>query len=236
MKNTIERIDSMALTEVFIRVILTVILMIFMARINGPKQIAQMSFYDYVSGITVGSIAATISVNKSVSFLAGLFAIFLFLGISLLLNFITQKNLKANMLLTGEPINLIVNGTINTKGLSKSKMTMSELLSNLRYNGYFNIRDVESAILEPTGKLSVQPKGYARKVRYDDIHTEAKIPEKVIPVIMSGCVLTDNLSSMDKDKRWLLRELKKQGMQLEELKDILLAVLDGNEKLTVYKK
>lgn len=115
-------------------------------------------------------------------------------------------------------------------------MTVSELLSNLRYNGYFNIRDVESAILEPTGKLSVQPKGYARKVRYDDIHTEAKIPEKVIPVIMSGCVLTDNLSSMDKDKRWLLRELKKQGMQLEELKDILLAVLDGNEKLTVYKK
>lgn len=91
----------MALTEVFKRVILTVILMIFMARINGPKQIAQMSFYDYVSGITVGSIAATISVNKSVSFLAGLFAIFLFLGISLLLNFITQKNLKANMLLTG---------------------------------------------------------------------------------------------------------------------------------------
>lgn len=226
----------MALTEVFIRVILTVILMIFMARINGPKQIAQMSFYDYVSGITVGSIAATISVNKSVSFLAGLFAIFLFLGISLLLNFITQKNLKANMLLTGEPINLIVNGTINTKGLSKSKMTMSELLSNLRYSGYFNIRDVESAILEPTGKLSVQPKGYARKVRYDDIHTEAKIPEKVIPVIMSGCVLIDNLSSLDKDKRWLLRELKKQGMQLEELKDILLAVLDGNEKLTVYKK
>ncbi len=226
----------MALIEVFVRVVLTVIVMIVMARSNGPKQIAQMSFYDYVSGITVGSIAATISVNESVSFLAGLFAIFLFLGISLLLNFITQKNLKTNMLLTGEPINVMVNGTINTKGLSKSRMTVSELLSNLRYSGYFNIRDVESAILEPTGKLSVQPKNFARKVRYDDIHPQAKEPEKVIPVIMSGCVLTDNLSILDKDEQWLLREMKKQGMQKEELKDILLAVLDGNEKLTVYKK
>lgn len=226
----------MALYEVLVRVVFTVIVMIVMARINGPKQIAQMSFYDYVSGITVGSIAATISVNKSVSFLAGLFAICLFLGISLLLNFITQKNLKANMLLTGEPINLMVNGTINTKGLSKSKMTVSELLSNLRYSGYFNIRDVDSAILEPTGKLSVQPKGCARKVRNDDIHTQAKEPEKVIPVIMNGSVLTDNLSTMHKDKRWLTRELNKQSVDIEELKDILLAVLDENEKLTVYKK
>ena len=161
----------MNLVEIFLRVVITIAVMLLMARINGPKQIAQMSFYDYVSGITVGSIAATISINSSVSYFAGLFAIILFLGTSLLLNKATQVNLTANTILTGKPICLMEQGTINEKGLRKSKMTVSELLSNLRYCGYFNINDVYTVLLEPTGKLSVQPKEYARNVRKEDMHS-----------------------------------------------------------------
>lgn len=81
----------MSFIEELIRIIITITVMLIMARFNGPKQIAQMSFYDYISGITVGSIAATISINSNIAFPTGLFAIILFLFVSFILNKITQK-------------------------------------------------------------------------------------------------------------------------------------------------
>lgn len=220
--------------EIFLRVVVTIAVMLIMARINGPKQIAQMSFYDYVSGITVGSIASTICINSNISFFAGIFAIILFLAVSLLLNKITQLNLMANIILTGEPISLIEKGAINVQGLRKSKMTIAELLSNLRYNGYFNINDVYTAILEPTGKISVQSKSFARKTRNDDLKLKTKNPVQVVSVIQNGVILHNNLSNMKKDEKWLRQELKKQNMNAE-LKNIILAILDENDRLIIYK-
>lgn len=226
----------MSFIEELIRIIITITVMLIMARFNGPKQIAQMSFYDYISGITVGSIAATISINSNIAFPTGFFAIILFLFVSFILNKITQKNLSANMILTGEPIYLIEKGTINIKGLCKSKMTISELLSNLRYNGYFNINDVYTAMLEPTGKISVQPKGFARKTRNDDLNLKTKDPIQVLSVIQDGVIIQKNLYKMKKDERWLYRELRKQDIDAKNIKNILLAVLDENDDLTVYNR
>lgn len=226
----------MSFIEELIRIIITITVMLIMARFNGPKQIAQMSFYDYISGITVGSIAATISINSNIAFPTGLFAIILFLFVSFILNKITQKNLSANMILTGEPIYLIEKGTINIEGLCKSKMTISELLSNLRYNGYFNINDVYTAMLEPTGKISVQPKGFARKTRNDDLNLKTKDPIQVLSVIQDGVIIQKNLYKMKKDERWLYRELRKQDIDAKNIKNILLAVLDENDDLTVYNR
>lgn len=226
----------MSFIEELIRIIITITVMLIMARFNGPKQIAQMSFYDYISGITVGSIAATISINSNIAFPTGLFAIILFLFVSFILNKITQKNLSANMILTGEPIYLIEKGTINIEGLCKSKMTISELLSNLRYNGYFNINDVYTAMLEPTGKISVQPKGFARKTRNDDLNLKTKDPIQVLSVIQDGVMIQKNLYKMKKDERWLYRELRKQDIDAKNIKNILLAVLDENDDLTVYNR
>ncbi len=226
----------MSFIEELIRIIITITVMLIMARFNGPKQIAQMSFYDYISGITVGSIAATISINSNIAFPTGLFAIILFLFVSFILNKITKKNLSANMILTGEPIYLIEKGTINIEGLCKSKMTISELLSNLRYNGYFNINDVYTAMLEPTGKISVQPKGFARKTRNDDLNLKTKDPIQVLSVIQDGVMIQKNLYKMKKDERWLYRELRKQDIDAKNIKNILLAVLDENDDLTVYNR
>lgn len=226
----------MSFIEELIRIIITITVMLIMARFNGPKQISQMSFYDYISGITVGSIAATISINSNIAFPTGLFAIILFLFVSFILNKITQKNLSANMILTGEPIYLIEKGTINIEGLCKSKMTISELLSNLRYNGYFNINDVYTAMLEPTGKISIQPKGFARKTRNDDLNLKTKDPIQVLSVIQDGVIIQKNLYKMKKDERWLYRELRKQDIDAKNIKNILLAVLDENDDLTVYNR
>ena len=226
----------MNFSEILLRVVATILVMLIMARLNGPKQIAQMSFYDYVTGISVGSIAATISINTDLSLTSGLFAIILFFAGNLLLNKITQINLIANAVLTGKPIALIEKGSIKISGLQQSKMTVSELLSNLRTSGYFNINDVYTANLEPTGKLSVQPKGFARPARNDDLQLKAANPIQVLSVIMDGVILQSNLKLMNIDEKWLVRELRKQNIDEAELDQIILAVVDENHKLTVYNQ
>lgn len=223
----------MNLFEVLFRVMIIFSVLLLMARLNGAKQIAQMSFYDYISGITVGSLAATISIDDNISFLSGLCAIIFYLGASLLINILTQKNLPLSNLLTGKPLILIHQGKIQWNNMKKSKLTMSELLSNLRVGGYFNINDVYQAVLETSGKISVLPKGYARKVQNNDLKLNVSDPLLVTEVIMDGVIMNENLTLFKKDSEWLKNQLKSKQLDLAQ---IALAILDENGQLTFYLK
>lgn len=226
-------IKSMNLFEVLFRVMIIFSVLLLMARLNGAKQISQMSFYDYISGITVGSLAATISIDDNISFLSGLCAIIFYLGASLLINILTQKNLPLSNLLTGKPLILIHQGKIQWNNMKKSKLTMSELLSNLRVGGYFNINDVYQAVLETSGKISVLPKGYARKVQNNDLKLNVSDPLLVTEVIMDGVIMNENLTLFKKDSEWLKNQLKSKQLDLAQ---IALAILDENGQLTFYLK
>lgn len=223
----------MNLFEVLFRVMIIFSVLLLMARLNGAKQIAQMSFYDYISGITVGSLAATISIDDNISFLSGLCAIIFYLGASLLINILTQKNLPLSNLLTGKPLILIHQGKIQWNNMKKSKLTMSELLSNLRVGGYFNINDVYQAVLETSGKISVLPKGYARKVQNNDLKLNVSDPLLVTEVIIDGVIMNENLTLFKKDSEWLKKQLKSKQLDLAQ---IALAILDENGQLTFYLK
>lgn len=223
----------MNLIEVLFRVILVFSVLLIMARLNGAKQIAQMSFYDYISGITVGSLAATISIDNSISFLSGLCAIIFYLGGSLLINLATQKNLQLSTLLTGKPLILIDQGQFLWDNMKKSKMTLDELLSNLRYEGYFNLNDVYQAVLETNGNISVLPKGYARTVQINDMNLKSSNPLLVTEVIMDGIILSDRLKAFGKDTDWLMAELNKKTI---DITTIALALLDQKGVLTIYTK
>lgn len=223
----------MNLFEVLFRVMIIFSVLLLMARLNGAKQIAQMSFYDYISGITVGSLAATISIDDNISFLSGLCAIIFYLGASLLINILTQKNLPLSNLFTGKPLILIHQGKIQWNNMKKSKLTMSELLSNLRVGGYFNINDVYQAVLETSGKISVLPKGYARNVQNNDLKLNVSDPLLVTEVIMDGVIMNENLTLFKKDSEWLKNQLKSKQLDLAQ---IALAILDENGQLTFYLK
>lgn len=221
----------MPMFETLIKVLFTIAFMIVMARINGPKQISQMSFYDYVSGISVGSVAASICTNASADFWNGIFVIFLFLLTSFVLNIVAQKQLKVRELLIGKPIVLISHGKIQRAGLKQSKLDMNELLSNLRYSGYFNIQDVYTAILEPTGKISVQAKGGARNVRPSDLSIHAKNPKAITEVILDGKVQYENLAAFHKDIKWLEKQCNQNKTSIDE---VMLATLDEQGTLSIY--
>lgn len=223
----------MNLFEVLFRVIIIFSVLLLMARLNGAKQIAQMSFYDYISGITVGSLAATISIDESISFISGLCAIIFYLGASLLINIITQKNLPLSNMLTGKPLILINQGKIQWHNMKQSKLTISELLSNLRTEGYFNINEVYQAVLETSGKISVLPKGYARPVQNNDLKQKASDPILVTEVIIDGIILFDNLKLFGKDNDWLIKQLTIKQLDITQ---IALAILDENGQLSFYMK
>lgn len=216
------------------RALATILVLLIMDRLSGPKQIAQMSFYDYISGITVGSLAASTSINPGLPVLNGLLAIVLFLLASIFMGWLSEKSMPLRRLLTGKPIVLIARGEIQWKGMRKARLNMNELLSNLRHNGYFNLDEVYYAILEPTGKLSVQPKGFARPPKTGELNLAAPDPARHYDLVIDGEILRVNLTAAGKNERWLMGALKAQGFA--GVKAIALATLDESGALSVHAK
>lgn len=223
----------MSIAELFIRILCTILALIFISRINGPKQISQMNFYDYVVGITVGSLAATTSLTSDILLIHGVLAITLYLLSGSLMSWLSDKNMPLRRFLTGKPIILIDNGKIQWKSLKRARMNINELLSSLRYGGYFNINEVNYAILEPNGKLSILPKWYARQPKLKDLKITSEQTQIYENVIIDGCLMKENLRDAGKSEKWLFDELKSQ--HISSLNEIALAVLDNNT-LTVFLK
>jgi uncharacterized membrane protein YcaP (DUF421 family) len=129
-----------------------------LARIMGKKQISQLTFFDYVVGISIGSIAGSLSVERKISFIDGITSMLIWALVPLLFSYLSAKSMKARRLLDGTPTILIQNGKIIEKNLKKVKLTVNDLLEELRVKDAFNIADVEFALLETNGKVSVLKK------------------------------------------------------------------------------
>lgn len=224
----------MGLLELAIRVSVTILVLLVMARLAGPRQIAQMNFYDYVVGIAVGSLAGSTCISSDVPLWNGLTAIILFLLSGIFMSWLARKNLALRRFLSGEPIILIAHGEFQWKGLRKAKMNLNELQSNLRYGGYFDVSQIDYAILESTGKVSVLPKGFARAPKAGELNLNAADTPLQANVILDGAVLDGNLRAFGKDKAWLTAELKRQGVK--DGKGVALATLTENGQLSVYRK
>ena len=153
--------------------------------------------------------------------------------ISYLISIVTQKSIKARRFFTGVPTLLIEKGNIIESGLKKSKLDVNDLLAEARTNGYFNIDDINYAIMEINGSLSFLPKDKNKPVTKEDM--KIKKTEEVLTanIIIDGKVMGNNIAAIGKDEKWLLKEIKRQGYKTYN--EILLATYDGN-KLQIYKK
>ena len=141
--------------EVLLRSIITFIGLLCLALLMGRKQLSQITFFDYVVGITIGSIAAVIAVDKTISVIDGTIAIVIWSVMPVIAGYIAIKSIKFRILVDGEPKVIIQNGVIINKNMLREKYNMGDLLMQLRDKGIFDISEVDFAILEPNGKLSV---------------------------------------------------------------------------------
>ena len=197
----------------------------------GKKQISQMSMFDYILGITIGSIVADVSLDVDRNFIAGLTSLLIF-GISdVIVSIICLKSINLRNFLNGKETPLIENGKINKENMTKNKITINILQTQARLLGYFNIDEINNAILEPNGMISFEPKEKSKPTTKKDIGFSPKDKALVYNLIIDGKILKDNLTHAKKTEKWLMHELKVQG---KKLKDILLLTIDGEDKINIY--
>lgn len=212
------------------------IFLFIVSKILGKKQIAQLEFIDYAIGISLGSIAAEMATTDK-PFYHYLIAMTIFFVLAYLTALIGRKAPFFKKVLKGKPATLIYEGKINYKEICKNNIDINDLLSMLREKGFFDINSVAYAIFEPSGKLSVLPKGEQTPTVISNLK-DAKITPASLTneLVIDGRISGSGLSELGKDKQWLFKELKISNKK--QIKQIALAVYDSQNKKVVvhYKK
>jgi len=188
-------------------------------KIMGKKQIAQLSFLDYVIGISLGSIAAEMATDPDRPFYHFFLAMALYLALDLVLTFVARKATLLKKFIRGRPIVLVEAGRINYKNLSRSKLDINDLLSMCRAKGYFDLREVAYCIFETSGEISVLPASCASVAKRVDLGIAAPEPSLSKDVIADGKVILPALTQIGKDIVWLREKVGDE----EDIKRVALA-------------
>lgn len=204
-----------------------------LAKLVGVRQISEMSFFDYVVGITIGSIAGEMSTNLENGWVKPITAMVVYGVTAFLISVISRKSIKARRILSGTPTILINNGRIDRKSLTKARMEVNDLLAQARIAGYFNLADIDYAILETTGNISFQPVPGKRPLNPKDFNFSPMREGLYINVIIDGVIMKEDLKYAHVSEKELLKMLKDREV---ETKNIILATIDLNKQLTIYKK
>lgn len=217
----------MGIAEVIIQTTLAFAAIFLYARMLGKQQVAHLSVFEYITGITFGSIAATLAVERgageTVYHFLGLTVFFL---LTYLMNHFMILSRPARKLMLGEPTIVIYQGKILENNMKTMNYTMDELLMQLREKGYFDISKVEYAILETNGGLSVLPKSQHRPVTPLDLNIPTPYEGMMSEIIVDGQVIYQNLIQNNRDDTWLLEELRKQGIR--DLNEVAFAGLTSD--------
>ena len=222
----------MEIIKVTLTALLSVAALFIITKIMGHKQVAQLDFFDYVSGITIGSIGAELATELE-SPEKPLIALAIYGLTSLTLNLIAHKMPRTRKYINGTPTILMNDGKLYRKNLSKAKLDLSEFMLLCREQGYFDLDEIQIAIFEPNGKLSILQKAANRPVTPEDMKITAKATHIGVEVIMDGRMIGDNVSRAGKNEQWLKAQLKIQGYT--SAKEILLGIYrPEEEKLTLY--
>ena len=179
-------------------------------KLLGHKQVAQLDFFDYVSGITVGSIGAELATELEKPY-RPLIALIIFSLTSLLLNLLTHKLPRTRKYINGTPTVLFNDGKLYRANLKKAKLDLSEFMLLCRERGYFDLDEIQTAVFEHNGKLSVLSKSAKRPLTPEDLSVTVEASHIGVEVIMDGRVMGENLSRMGRNENWLKKQLKERG-------------------------
>lgn len=216
------------------RTIVMAIIIFFLTKLLGKKQISQLSFFDYIVGITIGSTVADISLDIEKNLIGGIVSLVIFVMLAYFISIISMKSISARRFLTGVPTVLVEKGKIIESGLKKSKLDVNELLAEARIAGYFDLEEIDYALMEINGAISFLPKEKEKPVTKKDMKIKCNDDGLTVNAIIDGRYMFNNMQEIGKDKKWLDHELKVQGYVNYD--DILLATIDNKDKVTIYRK
>ncbi|GAB7386753.1 DUF421 domain-containing protein [Bacillaceae bacterium] len=219
---------------VLIRSLFAFLFLFLMARLMGKQQISQLTLFEYLVGITIGSIASSLSIELEIESINGIVGILVWGLIPILLAYLMLKNPRFRRLMQNEPTVLVRDGRILEKNLKKEKLHLDELMMLLRLKNCFNVADVEIAILETNGQLSVLPKSDKRPVQPSDLKLHVKKEQMPMTLVKDGIVNHQRLAEAGLNEVWLAGALKEKG--IERIEDVLLAQIGSDGTLHVDKK
>ena len=221
------------LLDVILRCLVSLVTLFLVTKMIGKKQVSQFSLFDYVIGISIGNFAAEMAINLDSSYLHGTVAVIVFGVVAYLVSLLTMKSLKIRKFIIGDPNILIKDGKILYNSLKKSKFDINDLLEEARINGYFDISDIDYALMEANGKISFLPKIESQNPTNKDLKLNINKKGLCINLIIDGQIIDKALIDIHKDESWLLKKLKDRKYKLEE---VILATIDLQNNLKVYGK
>lgn len=206
-----------------------------LTKLLGNREMAQLSMFDYICSIALGSIAGEMAVMSTGSIILPLVAMLVFSIVTLAISYFTCKSIYLRRLFEGQAIILYQDGQIFEKNLLKAKMDVDEVLSCCRISGYYDLEEIHTVYLEANGQISVLPMSAHRPCTPNDLKIDVPQSYPLPNVIIDGKIMQDNLKSTGKNETWLQHELKEKGVQ--DIKEIILATFDQNkDTINVYFK
>lgn len=222
----------MDIVKVILTSLLSVAALFVITKIMGHKQVAQLDFFDYISGITIGSIGAELATELDQPY-KPLIALCIYGLASVLLNLFAHKIMRTRKYINGSPTILLDSGKLYKKNLKQAKLDLSEFMLLCREAGYFDLDEIQTAVFEHNGRLSILPKSENRPLTPEDLHITPKTSHIGVELIMDGRVMGENLRRMGRDAVWLEKRIKAVGYK--DVRKIFLAVYHTEEdKITVF--
>ncbi|HIT70819.1 MAG TPA: DUF421 domain-containing protein [Candidatus Scatovivens faecipullorum] len=194
---------------IFVRTIIIYVLVLFVMRFMGKREIGQMQPFELVISIMIADLASTPMAEIGIPILYGIIPIFGLLFMHILISVLNIKSIRVREIICGKPRILINEGNIDEKALTKENFTINELQERLRVNNVNNISDVEYAILETSGQISVILKSEKRGVTTEDLKLQVAKTKISYDLVLDGKIMYDNLKKIGKDEKWLVKEIQK---------------------------
>jgi uncharacterized membrane protein YcaP (DUF421 family) len=220
--------------EMAIRTAIVFFALYVWCRILGRKLISQITFFDFVSGITLGTISGSIMFSQYVPLTVGLVGLSLFALFALIIDIMVLKSFRARKILDSEPTLIVKNGEVLEEGMKKARLTMDDLLMLLRKKNVFYVDEVDTALFEIDGTVSVLKKSKSLPVTPKDLKIVSSSRGLPQTFIIDGEILENSLDAIGKDKLWVESILHSKG--ISKVDDVALAQIDQQDQVYIDKR
>lgn len=220
--------------QTVLRSISTYIILLILGRIIGRKLISRITFFDFIVGITLGSIAVRIALGSQESPLLASISAVVITTMVVISDNLDIKSIRFRKLVDGEPIILISNGKFLDYNLRKVKITINKLMMQLREKDVFNVDDVALAVIESDGELTVLPKVNKKPITTGDLNISTNYTGLMSDIIIDGKIMYNNLKASSHDEQWVKEQLK--SYNISDVKDVFYAGLNAMGILYVSAK
>ena len=218
--------------QIIISSIVSIIILFLLTKLMGNKQLSQLNMFDYITGITIGSIAAEMATELEKNPLFSILAMVVYGVTAYLISVLCTKSIALRKIFAGRTILLYDGGKFYRDSFKKARIDLSDFLTLCRVDGYFDLSQIQTAILEHNGNISFLPICTQRPVTPNDLNLSPEPDHLITNVIMDGHIMSTNLKIIGKNEDWLEKQLKSQGYK--SAKEIYLATCNRNNNVSIY--